>query len=609
MLIGLNLGHDASISIFSKTVHVKTSLSERQDGVKQSSHLSLSGLSFLNQYLCRQKNETHVFGITCTQGVSFTFENEDIFSFAYSLSKLSLKDYWRHASKYWGIPYKYQWSRSKKDLNIPWIHHAILKPRDNYKEKPIMLGRDQIKKHLLVKLNVKLIDKIYDGYCVDHHLAHLYSAAAICKSDKFLVVSIDGAGSDQLNKLPLTYAGIAGFFTNRALQHIESLHFGGGIIYSIGAKLANMPEGKVMGLSSYIYIKNPEKIDLEKSLDLIEESHYCKEIIKAEILRLVEEFSDHLRLRDCNDLLRRNLPENWIVKVAAISQALYEICHERLVRHLISRYPETPFVFTGGCTLNCPANTRVLQYGYEAIFDPCCNDEGIATGSALCIGDLALNVDENYLSTGSILDPRRGSYLCNRLSRSEILNLYPQLQVHTGDIDSRVNRVYELLKANKVGAIAVGRYEIGPRALCNRSIIGRVDIAENHFLINRIKQREQWRPLAPVTTPESFSQYFKGQPNEYMLTFSKVITDRTPAVCHVDNTSRVQILTTKNHPVYSLLESIGSGCLFPPVLINTSLNSKDQPIINDLHDLLLLMDNSQLSFVLTDEFLIEKSNA
>ena len=78
----------------------------------------------------------------------------------------------------------------------------------------------------------------------------------------------------------------------------------------------------------------------------------------------------------------------------------------------------------------------------------------------------------------------------------------------------------------------------------------------NHFTINRIKSREPWRPLAPVTKQEYFSQFFGDPMNDFMLTFAHVKSSSLPAISHVDNTARVQIIREEEHPVYHLLTKI-----------------------------------------------------
>ena len=92
-------------------------------------------------------------------------------------------------------------------------------------------------------------------------------------------MSIDGAGSRPTNTLPLTYAGLLGVFENRSLVSTETIHFGGGLLYTIGAKLARMSEGKLMGLAPYIDNKNIKLSGLNQAVDFLENQFFSQESI------------------------------------------------------------------------------------------------------------------------------------------------------------------------------------------------------------------------------------------------------------------------------------------------------------------------------------------
>ena len=152
-----------------------------------------------------------------------------------------------------------------------------------------------------------------------------------------------------------------------------------------------------------------------------------------------------------------------------------------------------------------------------------------------------------------------------------------------------------------------GRYEIGPRALCNRSLIARVDMKINHKLMNKIKEREQWRPLAPITSEKYFSTYFKGPMNPYMLTTQKVLLpQKIPGVTHVDLSARCQLISLEDKLVCNLLNGLEKNNI-PPLLINTSLNSKDEPILNDTNRIIEFFNSfKELSFLVLDKTILLK---
>ena len=232
------------------------------------------------------------------------------------------------------------------------------------------MDRTEIQKCLVIPIDLQIKSKAYSGYCVDHHLAHLYSGAAISDKREFLVVSIDGAGSKPTNLLPLTYAGLSGHFVENSLQSVEALHFGGGIIYSIGAKIAGMSEGKLMGLAPYINTKSIQLSGIKEAIAAIDQKFYDKNEIISQLNVLIDKNSHFFKVRRLDDGTKRELPPMQAIAVAALTQALYEESHLNLVRSITAKFPDIPVIFTGGCTLNCPANTIAHKLIKNVTFDP-----------------------------------------------------------------------------------------------------------------------------------------------------------------------------------------------------------------------------------------------
>ena len=135
---------------------------------------------------------------------------------------------------------------------------------------------------------------------------------------------------------------------------------------------------------------------------------------------------------------------------------------------------------------------------------------------------------------------------------------------------------------NKVCGIANGKAEFGPRALGNRSLLGdpRFDIKDT---VNQIKRRQLFRPFAPAILEEFKDEYFEGPMNEYMQFVAKAKHDYS-SVTHVDGTARVQVVTKDcGSNLRFILEEFyeQTGC---PMLLNTSLNIKGQPMVNTWED-------------------------
>jgi carbamoyltransferase len=215
-------------------------------------------------------------------------------------------------------------------------------------------------------------------------------------------------------------------------------------------------------------------------------------------------------------------------------------------------------VFMGGCALNCSANTRLLGIYEQVWIMPNPGDAGSSLGAAAALYGKHLSWDGPYLGT-------------------DIQSEYP------------ISSAMHELSSRKVAAVASGKAEYGPRALGNRSIFA--DPRDNSVkdLVNTIKGREMFRPFAPVVLEEKASKWFDiDRPSPYMQYAVKCKKPNLiPSVVHEDGTSRVQTVSRAQHPgLYDLLIEWEkhSGI---PVLLNTSLNIKGQPLINDKYDVLM----------------------
>ena len=146
-----------------------------------------------------------------------------------------------------------------------------------------------------------------------------------------------------------------------------------------------------------------------------------------------------------------------------------------------------------------------------------------------------------------------------------------------------VDKVVKELEENRIVGVANGKAEFGPRALGNRSLLADPRWPKIKDTVNNIKRRQKFRPFAPAILDEFKDEYFEGPMNEYMQFVSKAKHDYT-SVTHVDGTARVQVV---KQGCGSLLREIlekwyeRTGC---PMLLNTSLNIKGQPMVNTWED-------------------------
>lgn len=242
--------------------------------------------------------------------------------------------------------------------------------------------------------------------------------------------------------------------------------------------------------------------------------------------------------------------------IAAAVQRVYE---ERLVNFMAKSQQLTQkrnLVFMGGCALNCAANTMLWRIFDNVWIMPNPGDAGSSLGAAAALYGKHLNWNGPYLG-------------------HDLKSEYP------------VNEIVSELVKNKIAAVASGRAEYGPRALGNRSILADPRDSDIKNKVNLIKKREMFRPFAPVVMEEYASEWFDMNfTSPYMQYAVKCKKpDLIPSVVHADGTSRVQTVNSNQHPgLYKVLEEWKSITGIP-VLLNTSLNIKGQPLLNDALDI------------------------
>lgn len=224
---------------------------------------------------------------------------------------------------------------------------------------------------------------------------------------------------------------------------------------------------------------------------------------------------------------------------------------------IISNLPSRNLVFMGGVALNCVANRALSLQGFDSIWImPNPGDAGSSLGAAALIEQKHLHWEGPYLG-------------------HEIPGVYP------------VRSAVEALTRGEIIGIANGRAEFGPRALGNRSLLADPRGPGTKDRVNQIKQRQKFRPFAPVILEEHAYKYFgmPAQQSPYMqYTAPCFYPEQFPAIVHVDGRSRVQTVNQKQHPgLYDLLSEFNerTGC---PMLLNTSLNIRGEPLVNSQFD-------------------------
>ena len=244
--------------------------------------------------------------------------------------------------------------------------------------------------------------------------------------------------------------------------------------------------------------------------------------------------------------------------IAAAVQIVYEQRLNSFMRMAKSLTGKNNLVFMGGCALNSSANTLLWKIFDMIWIMPNPGDAGSSLGAAAALYGKHIEWKDPYLG-------------------HDLGGTYPIQEIVDG-----------ILKDGIV-AVASGKAEYGPRALGNRSILADPRDPNIKDKVNKIKQRELFRPFAPVVLADHAHKWFDMDfESPYMQYTVKCLQpEKIPSVVHADGTSRVQTVTRDQHP--GLYRAINKFYLQTgvPILLNTSLNIKGQPLLNDTEDIAL----------------------
>jgi carbamoyltransferase len=377
----------------------------------------------------------------------------------------------------------------------------------------------------------------YHNY--NHHLSHAASGFQTSPYDRATVVVIDAIGEwDTITIWGAEYDGKGRAKYQRlwAQRYPHSL----GLFYSaITQRVGLHPldeEYITMGMSAY------------------GDDHYHElmELILVNDPDLVE-FKQNLH----TGLSNKFMPGLEDVDIAASAQRMLE----RLIGNVMRRARDfewsTNLVYQGGVALNCLANRKLRRFFDDIWIMPCPGDAGSSLGAAALAYRGRINWTNAFLG-------------------HDIPGGYP------------VDDALDHLCGTGIVGIASGRAEFGPRALGNRSLLADPRRPNIKDQVNEIKRRQKFRPFAPVILAELADEYFDIKPGWHTHAYMQSVAACRqpgiyPSICHVDGTSRVQTVAADGSGIRRLLEAwyARTGC---PMLLNTSLNIRGEPMVNDRND-------------------------
>lgn len=453
---------------------------------------------------------------------------------------------------------------------------------DNYRQ----LVGDYIRKNLRIR-NDQIVNPI------EHHEAHALGSWIGSGYEDSAFLAIDGLGSRQsTHSVFISENGVLKKIFSQTTPGIGALY--NLITQLIGFKSGE--EGKVMGLAPF-GLKLQNRFDYPKinfhgvyrglSVD------YSGVIRRSPDLHLINDFGINLSKK-------HDLYADYRAYLAFKLQQELETCLIHLATEISKITGKRKLCLSGGVALNCVANEALVNKGIfdEVYVFPDSADSGLPIGLAFsgALKTLERFKDKNlgekiegnseHNSINLILrnykHPKFAPDSAVPLVESKLIEGLPWLPLD-------LNIIIQALMENCVVALFYGGFEYGPRALGRRSFIANATTVSMKKILNeKIKHRELYRPFAPICLPEEFDKYFtsKHLNHEYM-SFAVSVTDESkekiPAVVHVDQTARVQISSEDCGLIHEILKLFKreTGC---GVLINTSLNDNDEPIVLDIYD-------------------------
>jgi len=312
-----------------------------------------------------------------------------------------------------------------------------------------------------------------------------------------------------------------------------------------------------------------------------------------------------------DDLCRQN---QHYADIAASIQVVTEETLLAMARAVYDKTELPRLCMAGGVALNSVANGRILrETPFEELYvQPAAGDGGGAMGAALYAYHAVLGQPRKYVL--------EHAYLGQEHSDAEIRRFLTENRIAyeaVEDDDRLMARVVDALQAGKVIGWSQGRFEWGPRALGNRSILADPRRADMKDIVNtKIKFREPYRPFAPSVLVERAHEFYdlKDAERHYPARFMLLVVDVddakrevVPAPTHVDGTARLQTVFRDTNPRYHrLIETFGKATGVP-VLLNTSFNLKGEPIVNTPAEAFSTFTRSGMDVLVLEHFVVEKS--
>jgi carbamoyltransferase len=496
-----------------------------------------------------------------------------------------------------------------------------------------------IKSQLMDKLGLPAERVLF----VEHHLSHAASAFFSSPYNEAAILTLDGVGewtTTTLGKASAHWPDRPDSSASNKIELLSELNFPHslGLLYSaftafLGFQV-NEGEYKVMGMAPY---GQPTRVD-----DVYKLIHLAAD---GSFQLAMEYFSFHYstsrtfsrkfvslfgkpRMHESDFYTERTHPKkdhpHWNAEAARINQhyadiaASIQVVTEEVILKLAAdarrRTASNNLCIAGGVALNSVANGRIQrESGFGNVYiQPAAGDSGGALGAALYVYHVLLGQPRKFVM--------EHAYWGKSYSAGDIksdIQAAGARYVEEHDIDKQAHLIVDDLLAGKVIGLYQGRFEWGPRALGNRSILADPRSQAMKAIVNdRIKFREPFRPFAPVLPESEVANFYTDvekpeqiYPLRYMLMVYSTkgsMGEKIQAVTHEGGTGRIQTVRREWNPLYYRAIELFGQATGVPVLLNTSFNLRGEPIVTTPTNALNTFGKSDIDTVYLDGFVVRK---
>jgi carbamoyltransferase len=468
----------------------------------------------------------------------------------------------------------------------------------------------------------------------DHHISHAASAFFCSPYEEAAILTVDGVG-----EWTTTAHGVGRGTQIQLTKQVEFPH-SIGLLYSaftafLGFEV-NEGEYKVMGMAPYgtpRYVDKVWKVVQQNSdgsfalnMDYFCFQHSTDKMFNRKFVELFGEprlpnlpfFTESTGYpryfgEKPSDYIAQCRANEHYADIAASIQRVTEDLLVGMARAVQKDTGLKKLCMAGGVALNSVANTRILrEAGFDELFiQPAAGDSGGALGAALWAYHSVLGQGRGFCMEHAYWGQEYGPGEIKAFLDGENIAHW-----HADSRDALLDRVTEYLMNGKVVGWYQGRFEWGPRALGNRSILADPRNPAMKDIVNaKIKFREPYRPFAPSAAAECAAKYFQMDnaaqqyPARYMLYVMPVKPEHhatIPAVTHVDGTARVQTVFKEHNPLYyGLIERFGQATGVP-IVLNTSFNLRGEPIVTTPANAFSTFSRSEMDCLVLGDFVIDK---